>query len=73
MISHFTFIFYNRKIYYKTFLELNFMKFISKFRNLYHSSRQNLTLISDTLKTSRSYNNNALENINKCDFYSKTK
>ena len=31
------------------------MNFISKFKNLYHSSRQNLTLISNTLKTSRSY------------------
>ena len=73
MISHLTFIFYNRKIYYKTFLELNFMKFISKFRNLYHSSRQNLTLISDTLKNSNSYTNYALEKINKSDFSSKTK
>ena len=49
------------------------MKFISKFRNLYHSSRQNLTLISDTLKNSNSYTNYALEKINKSDFSSKTK
>ena len=44
------------------------MNFISKVRNLYHSSRQNLTLVSDTLKTPRSYNNDVLEKINKSDF-----
>ena len=49
------------------------MNFISKVRNLYHSSRQNLTIVSDTLKTPRSYNNDVLEKINKSDFSSKTK
>ena len=49
------------------------MNFISKFRNLYHSSRQNLTLISDTLKTPRSYSAYVLEKVNKSDFSSKTK
>ena len=73
ILSPLTFIFYNRKIYYKTFLELNTMKFISKFRNLYHSSRQNLTLMSNTLKTPNSYNDDILEKINKNDFSSKTK
>ena len=37
------------------------MNFISKFRNLYHSSRQNLTLVSSTLKTPRSYTDDALK------------
>ena len=73
MLSYLTFIFYNRKIYYKALLEINIMNLISKFRNLYHSSRQNLTLISDTLKNSNSYTNYALEKINKSDFSSKTK
>ena len=41
------------------------MNFISKFRNLYHSSRQNLTLISDTLKTPRSYSDYVLDNLDK--------
>lgn len=49
------------------------MNFKSKFRNLYHSSRQNLTLLSSTLKTGKSYNDDALEKINKGDFSSKTK
>ena len=49
------------------------MNFISKFRNLYHSSRQNLTLVSSTLKTPRSYTDDALKKINEGDFSSKTK
>ena len=49
------------------------MNFISKFKNLYHSSRENITLISNTLKTSRSYNDYILEKVNKSDFSSKTK
>lgn len=45
----------------------------SKLKDIYHISRQNLTILSDSLKNSKSYNTTALKFINTNNFSSKTK
>ena len=49
------------------------MKFVRKLKNLYYSSYQTLTKLIDTLRNSKSYNQEVLTKINKSDFSSKTK
>ena len=49
------------------------MKFVRKLKNLYYSSYQTLTKLNDTLRNSKSYNQEVLTKINKSDFSSKTK
>ena len=49
------------------------MKFVRKLKNLYYSSYQTLTKLNDTLRNSKSYNQEVLTKINKNDFSSKTK
>lgn len=48
------------------------MTFVSRLKSIYLLSRQNLTLLSNSLNGSRSYNRDTLTLINKNDFSSKT-
>ena len=41
------------------------MKFVRKLKNLYYSSYQTLTKMNDTLRNSKSYNQEVLTKINK--------
>lgn len=45
----------------------------SKLNDIYHISRQNLSILSDSLKNSKSYNVSTLDFVNTNDFSSKTK
>lgn len=48
------------------------MTFISKLKNIYLLSKQNLAILSNTLKYSKSYNRDTVSLINKSNFSSKT-